>query len=456
MIKKREKIEILKCINSILYNDSLDLHKRIDLLKTIPNNNEIVEDIIDELLNQSDIFDYKLSKINKVRFEEWCKKEIDTLRISHNIKIIENDFYEIRDYNRIVIPGSVEEIYRSFCSLPNIKEIEFLEPKNEKEKGLSLISNSSFDDSSIGKIKLPNTLNRIEDSFNNSYIGELDLNEEISYLRSSFNYTGIKKVNIPKSIKYINYCFNDCDRLEELVLNEGLIGINRSFELNQIKEITFPKSLIYINNSFSFSRYLNKIILNKGLEKIKNSFSDCPITEVEIPSTVRVIEEGFSYCCNLNNIILNEGIIIIEKSFKLCLVEKLKLPNTLKIIEKSFNSCKKLEELELNDKLEVISDSFNECDIKKVIFPELISEVINSFKNNKDLSEINDDLKIYLLVTAYLNNYYQELDIDPLNLSFKGTKIYKELEEKGKIYTQPEINKMLQYQLKKESPFMKK
>ena len=176
MIGKYNKTKLLNTIRTILYKDSLDLQKRIDILKNIPNNDEIVEDIIDDLLNQSNIFDYKLSKINKNKFEKWCKKEIDTLRISHNIKIIENNFNEISGYNRIVIPGSVEEIYRSFCGLSIIKGIEFLEPKNENEKGLSLISNSSFDDSSIGKIKLPNTLNMIENSFNYSYIGELDLN----------------------------------------------------------------------------------------------------------------------------------------------------------------------------------------------------------------------------------------------------------------------------------------
>lgn len=112
--------------------------------------------------------------------------------------------------------------------------------------------------------------------------------------------------------------------------------------------------------------------------------------------------------------------------------------------------------MELNNDLEVIFDSFNDCNIKKVLFPESIYVVMNSFKNNKDLSEINDNLKIYLLVTAYYNSYYQELDINTLNLSFTGTKIYKELEEKSRIYTQPEIIKILQYQIKKGSPFMKK
>lgn len=391
MIGKDNKTKLLNSIRTILYNDSLDLQKRIDLLKNIPNNDEIVEDIIDDLLNQSDIFDFNLSKINKDKFEEWCKKEIDTIRISHNIKMIENDFNEIIDYNRIVIPGSVKGIYSSFCNLSNIKEIEFLEPKNENEKGLSVISDSSFYDSSIEKIKLPNTLNIINGSFNNSHIGELDLNEEISYLRSSFNYTNINRVNIPKSIKYIDYCFNDCNSLVELILNEGLEEINHSFEISNITNLSFPKSLLSINNSFSFSNCLNQITLNEGLQKINYSFNYCPIKEIKLP-----------------------------------------------------------------DSLKNIKDSFNDCNLRKVLFSESMYEIMNSFKNNKDLSEINDNLKIYLLVTAYYNNYYQELDINTLNLSFTGTKIYKKLEEKSRIYTQPEIIKILQYQIKKGSPFMKK
>ena len=56
MIENYNKKELLNSIRTILYNDSLDLQKRIDILKNIPNNNEIVEDIIDELLNQSEIF----------------------------------------------------------------------------------------------------------------------------------------------------------------------------------------------------------------------------------------------------------------------------------------------------------------------------------------------------------------------------------------------------------------
>lgn len=451
-----EKEKLLDSIKSILYKDNIDLKDKIILLKSIPKDDKgIIEDIIDELLSNTNIFDFNLSKINEDNLEEWIEREKKTLRISHNTKIIENSYYGIKGCNRVVIPGSVEEISNSFC-YSDIIEIEFLEPKNESENGLSDINNNSFNYSSIEKIKLPKTVNSIENSFNISSVKKLELNEEITNLKSSFNNTKLNKVDIPGTIKYIDHCFNDCNLLNEVILNEGLIEISNSFEMNCINEILFPKTILAINNSFSFNDKLNHIVLNEGLKQITSSFNYCQIKDIEIPSTVNLIEEAFSCCDDLNSIKLNDNINKINFAFNNCTIKQLKLPNNLKSLHNSFNKCCDLKILLLNNNIEEIYNSFNECDIRKVLFPESIKEIKNSFKYNEHLSTINDNLKLYLLVLAYTNKYYEESDIEPNNSSFIGTNIYNEIIEKSSYYNHSEIDKMSQYQLKKRSPFMKK
>ena len=135
--------EFLKKIKKELLTDD-NLKTKISNLMIFRSNNEIecIEDIIDDLLNHKGIFNAEfLYGIDEEKLDEWIKKEEKTLRISHDTKEINNSYNIIRKYDRVVIPESVESIESSF-NWSSIKEIEFLEPKNNEERGISKINNS--------------------------------------------------------------------------------------------------------------------------------------------------------------------------------------------------------------------------------------------------------------------------------------------------------------------------
>ena len=433
----QEKNLFLEPIKKVLLKDTLEINTKLEILEYLKKTGyEFLDDIIDDLLNHKDIFNEDcIYGIDEEKLDEWISKEKKTLRISHDTKIIQNSYNYISKYDRVVIPGSVELIDRSF-NFSKMVEIEFLEPKNDKEKGLLKIDNS-FNNTKLEKLKLPKSLKEIENSFNMSNIKEIDFNEKLNYLKNSFNNIPVISINLPKKLKTINRCFNDSLSLVKLKLNNKLERIIESFNKSEIKELTIPKTTKEISFSFNSNNNLENIELEEGLEKLYASFDSCKIKKVEIPSTVEDLFYVFNYCEELKDIKLNNGVKDIIESFEGSKIKKIFFPESVERIDESFQYCKELEEISLNKNLRIINTAFNDCNLQKVIIPKEIKVIDNSFKDNPNLEDVNKEVKNYLLVSAYIRKYYgdlvktdyKDLMISDDKSSFKGTRLYSLIEE---------------------------
>ena len=414
----QEKNLFLEPIKKILLKDTLEMNTKLEILEYLKKTGyEFLDDIIDDLLNHKDIFNEDcIYGIDEEKLDEWISKEKKTLRISHDTKIIQNSYNYISKYDRVVIPGSVELIDRSF-NFSKMVEIEFLEPKNDKEKGLLKIDNS-FNNTKLEKLKLPKSLKGIENSFNMSNIPVIS-------------------INLPKKLKTINRCFNDSLSLVKLKLNNKLERIIESFNKSEIKELTIPKTTKEISFSFNSNNNLENIELEEGLEKLYASFDSCKIKKVEIPSTVEDLFYVFNYCEELKDIKLNNGVKDIIELFEGSKIKKIFFPESVERIDESFQYCKELEEISLNKNLRIINTAFNDCNLQKVIIPKEIKVIDNSFKDNPNLEDVNKEVKNYLLVSAYIRKYYgdlvktdyKDLMISDDKSSFKGTRLYSLIEE---------------------------
>ncbi len=168
-----------------------------------------------------------------------------------------------------------------------------------KQYTVTAIGNRSFEDRTIEKVEIANTVTQIGDG--------------------AFRYcNALNSVNLGNSVMSIGAdAFYKCSRLESINLPESLTSIDESafYDCNSLTSIEFPNSIINIGKyAFCYCDRLTSIQLPASLSSIKsNTFGACTnLTEVVIPNSVTSIEESAFYDCkNLKSINIPESVLVI-------------------------------------------------------------------------------------------------------------------------------------------------
>lgn len=167
-------------------------------------------------------------------------------------------------------------------------------------EGINLIGHSTFNESRIEKITLPESLKEIE-----------------GY--AFYRCKALKAAEIPKNVKIIGERAFYCSGLEEITLKEGLeiIEIN-AFSTTPLKAVNIPSTVVEIG---------------------AYAFSSTEIEEVILPKNLVTVKRGvFDGCGKLKRACISEGTMVLEADiFDNCQsLEEVYFPSTLISVSKIF------------------------------------------------------------------------------------------------------------------------
>lgn len=245
--------------------------------------------------------------------DNWCAGTPSLSRITvskpnnrfkdDNRFLIDDSLHELLFYdrksipksNKVIVPSSIETIREnSFAFCKKVQTIEF-----EGESQLKKIEHDAFSFSSLQTLKLPKSLEKLDDDWCNStkHLTKIDLPSDnphfscsekaflfsISLDRIYFASRNLITITIPNSVTSIaSYSFQHCDQLRDVIIHDD----------SQLREIG------------------------------KSAFSGCKALEaINIPSHVSSIHSSAFYnCINLGRIIIasNDTITIDDYCFHNC------------------------------------------------------------------------------------------------------------------------------------------
>ena len=195
------------------------------------------------------------------------------------------------------------------------------------------ISKFAFEQETITKISLPNTVKCIDvKAFSCCQLSEITIPKSVETLeRACFQGTPVRRVIFEgDTIKKIDsYSFMYCQKLEEIILPKNCTDLRREAfaGCTMLKNAVLPDNLT---------------IIREGL------FSDCPaLTTVTFPTTITTIEARAFGGTGLINVSLPEGLVTIGQSaFAGSKIQTLYIPRTVTKLEwLSFADCTKLRKI---------------------------------------------------------------------------------------------------------------
>ena len=178
-------------------------------------------------------------------------------------------------------------------------------------EGIKVIESAAFRSSSLEKVLLPSTLERIGSEATSSRAS-----------MGAFSQTSLKEISIPESVTFIGqHSFYACMQLEKVHLPNNLTSIEpETFaQCKNLEYINLPKELLDIKHH-AFYKCVNlcKIDLPSKLVKIEEyAFSYCGFEEIHIPNGTKSIGFFAFDKTPLNSIYIPPSVIDFCKNHKL-------------------------------------------------------------------------------------------------------------------------------------------
>ncbi len=313
----------------------------------------------------------------------------------------------------------------------------------------SILVDNFFNYKNLKKVKLPNTILRIDE-------------------RAFCGCSSLEKINIPEGTTIIGVSsFSGCISLENVDLPDSLTFIdNYAFEnCTSLKCITIPKSIKTMgDNVFCKCSSLEDAIISSGVEKVYCGIFELCINlkNVKLPDSLKRIEScAFSGCSSLESIDIPKNVEIIDRAaFKNCTsLKNINMSDSVKIIDEScFEGCSSLRRIKLPKNLYLIGFAafFNCNSLESIDIPKNVMHIdpcaficckslkeINIYNNRIDISEyafvdcINleriifhfDDCHFYFtpwikfLDDCYFSDNVKLYNKEDLKIIFKGDKL---------------------------------
>ena len=261
-------------------------------------------------------------------------------------EIPENAFASKESLKRIILPLSIKSIGKySFVNTP-------LSSMPTLPEGLECIGYAAFssrDGFMRGKIQLPSTLKRIDDSaFGSCQLwGDLIIPDGVTYVgNNAFSNCHFKGVlYLPKELKYLGFgAFQNCGSFS----NDLIIP-------DKVEEV--------LMSAFDMTKFEGALILGKSVRFIgRQSFYSCGFSgPLVLPESVTVIDDNAFRNCGFSSVSFGDNIVTIGKyAFDSCinLTGELKLPPSIEIVGSyTFFGCSNIEKLVLPKNLTFIGSN---------------------------------------------------------------------------------------------------
>lgn len=389
----------------------------------------------------------------ELNHNDFTASVIDSNDLTPNILIPRSIIYQLHEYLITKVAPN------AFQNNRKLKSVSFAENSVVKS-----IGKSAFSGSSIEKLTIPSSLEKLEKGWcknaeklihiyiepkNDNYIfletkviiGKSDANSN-NFDTLIFALRNVEKVSIPTFIKYISsHSFSGCKKLKAIEFSEDskLLRIsNNAFSLSSISQIFIPKSVEELKDGWcKYTSMLTSVILSEEnanfeyLDFERNmivdrtgvlNFASRCIVEAFIPSSVKRIGSGaFSECKFLKRIeIANDSnlISIGKNAFFRTSISSFCIPSKVKFIEDSaFMNCSQMSSFIFDEdsQLEIIGDNAFSCSsITEITIPSHVKrigsfslsdcELLQSvkFQENSELQTIGDHAFAFSPIKSFI------------------------------------------------------
>lgn len=204
---------------------------------------------------------------------------------------------------------------------------------------LRMIGNSAFECSGIKSLKIPDSVERLDQSaFGNcTALTSVEISNSITEIVSYvFNgCTALTSVSIPNSIKRIgSYAFTGCESLKSIEIPNSVVELGGFANCVALTSVTIPNSVTSIeNNAFEGCRALTSIRIPDSVSEIGGyAFCNCTsLHEAQLPDSISEIEN--SIFCNtlLTSIKIPSNVVSIgDDAFYGTRLKEVLLPSSVK------------------------------------------------------------------------------------------------------------------------------
>lgn len=350
-------------------NQKISLPNTITEIERFAFRNSSVEEIISKSLELKIIGDYAFDQAANIKTINLGNKLISLGRYA---------FSETASLVEINIPNTLEVINKFTFLRSNINYLNI-----EEESNLSLIDDSSFKDSKLVRITLPNSLIKLGiDAF--------------------MNTSQLESINLPSSIEFIGSQIFTNSAINEVVIDNdfSLERFSSSMFSNtyNLKDFTIPDSIKLLDNGQFFNSAIEYLHIPKNIEFISDTaianMRNLVEVTVDLENEYYKSIDGILYNFNLDNLIVypskKEGLeFIIDSSIN-------------KVYAQAFRNTQ-LERIVFDDdsQIDTIENNLfrNSIYLKDVILPKSLIKIENyAFAGTTNLLEINIPdkvLKIY-------------------------------------------------------------
>ena len=312
-----------KCVFKL--KDSEDL-TMIDTDEEACKLNKIYKDKINSV--------YKIDKNTQTITYYYGPEEVNIPETIDGIEVLKigKEVFKNKNITSVYIPDNIKVIEEEAFMNNNITKLEI--------KGEVIIEDRAFMNNLIEEININKAIYGV-DCFKNNLIDKYFINDD--FLMS---YGGNKDITIPDNVKEIKATFDNVKGIFNT--GNGLINIpDNLFKNQKLEKVIIGNNVKTIGSNAFYNNNIKKLTIN-SVQIIKDkAFENNLIEEIIFPNNLTKIEDGAFYNNNLYNITFNSNLDYIgNKSFMNNWLTNLKL-NVNKIGEESFKN-NLLEDIDIN------------------------------------------------------------------------------------------------------------
>lgn len=323
-------------------------------------------------------------------------------RNAFTMKIGYQAFYGCSSLKELTLPETVTEIGREFIAGTGITEITI--PQQVTSAGNALNGCTTLKTVTLAgddKDKKLDGMKKIPDSlFENSSVSKVNIPETVTEIgRWAFQHCGnLTSINIPVQIEVIGeYAFNDCTSLASVTLNSSdkrqFDGtINRyAFSNTALTELEIPSTFHSLGDHLIENTQITSMTIHKTVTYSSGRvLAGCDsLTDVTLEEGMTWVPNGIcEEVKNLTSITIPASVTEIGSSaFKNSGLTSIDIPKEVKIIgSEAFRNCDDLETVTLNynDKNEfngeIRNNAFSDCEqIEELVIPNSFTTLGSNF-----------------------------------------------------------------------------
>ena len=277
---------------------------------------------------------YKIDKNTQTITYYYGPEEVNIPETIDGVEVLKigKEVFKNKNITSVYIPDNIKVIEEEAFMNNNITKLEI--------KGEVIIEDRAFMNNLIEEININKAIYGV-DCFKNNLIDKYFINDDIL-----MSYGGNKDITIPDNVKEIKATFDNAKGIFNT--GNGLINIpDNLFKNQKLEEVIIGNNVKTIGSNAFYNNNIKKLTIN-SVQIIKDkAFENNLIEEIIFPNNLTKIEDNAFYNNNLYNITFNSNLDYIgNKSFMNNWLTNLKL-NVNKIGEESFKN-NLLEDIDIN------------------------------------------------------------------------------------------------------------